>query len=100
MLYQFRAADGTELEREYPMGRAPKIGTWIRVRGIRYRRVPSLGAASMLNPIDHMTSVQLPLKWPFAPSHDKKGQPRFKNFREVRESITRARHAGEPVGWD
>lgn len=100
MLYLFRAADGTLLEREYPVGKAPLIGKSIRVGGIRYTRVPSLGATAIPNNIDHMTSVQLPLKWKYAKSWDAKGQPRFQNMGEVREAMARANHDGERVGWD
>lgn len=99
--YVFVASDGAVLEREYPIGKAPKIGRSIKSKGKRYMRVPSIGLqAQMVNNIAYMTSVQLPLKWPFAPGHDARGQPRFQNFREVRESIARAKHAGEPVDWD
>lgn len=101
MLYQFVARDGTLLERDYPMGKAPKIGCSIKVGKQRYTRVPSMGVeASLANDIDELTSVQLPLKWPFAPGHDARGQPRFQNYREVKEAIAKAKHAGEPVDWD
>lgn len=102
MLYQFAARDGSIVEREYPIGKAPKIGRSIRVKGKRYMRIPSLGLQACMpsNFGKGMTSVQLPLKWPFAPRHDGRGQPRFENIREVRESIAKATHAGEPVHWD
>lgn len=82
------------------MGKAPLIGTWIRSKGKRYRRIPAYAEPFLPNPVDHMTSNQLPFNWPYAPRHDARGRPQFQNMREVREAMAKANQHGEVVDWE
>ena len=50
MIYEFRTEAGERVELDYPIGRAPKIGSWVTRGGRRLRRVPSVGAAPYVEP--------------------------------------------------
>lgn len=106
MLYLFRAKDGSEIEVEREIGKAP-VGSYARRNGKRYRRVIDL-APPLVQADIHFASSQMPLNWrdkngkPFNTSgYDARGQPRFGSMREVKEAIQKAKAAGEPIhGYD
>lgn len=101
MIFLFVAEDGTPLELDFPIGQCPvKIGDELEHEGRKWMRVPAIPLAQVAGNM-HFTSVQLPFNYPFAPRHDKRGQPQFDSMKEVRECIAKAKNAGEPLhGWD
>ena len=94
MMYEFRAKDGTELLRQYPVDKAPEIGSWVTVKGKKYQRLPP--KAQVLTPNYACKGASsLPRWWPCASDHDAEGRPRFKDKKAVDEAMAKARHTGE-----
>lgn len=52
MRYEFEAADGTRIEVDLPMNKAPKLGSQVKRGGKVYRRVPSVPQRPMIE-ADH-----------------------------------------------
>lgn len=108
MEYVFRADDGSTITRDYPVGRAPKIGNEISVAGKRYRRAavaPGVGVKANYVVGHSLRKKGLPL----APDYDalgiecikegrNKDKPVFRNLNQVREFVARDDHKITPNG--
>ena len=53
--YEFRAGDGSVIERDYPMCKAPPLGRVVRANGKVYRRIMSLPRIA----VEHIDCVSM-----------------------------------------
>lgn len=92
-VYEFRDRSGRVHEMSYPVGKAPLIGTWVRLPGgVRAQRIPpSLGGMRVDKRSEGFVSNSLPRHWPYARDWDAQGKPRFSGRRDVEEAIARSR---------
>jgi hypothetical protein len=91
-VFQYKNADGTLLEREYPIGRAPDK---VRVQDVVYHRVLSVPSV-LVRPGVRFTSNVVGLNDPDAPRKDARGRAQFDGMQEVREF--QAKKSGEGNG--
>lgn len=89
--YQFEADDGRVLERDYPFGKAPTLGSVVEIDGVRCTRVVSEHLARATETVNPFVSMSLPPWEPGAkryvtdPSDLNYGQPIFHSRREADE---------------
>lgn len=92
-MYEFQSADGQLHERHYEMGKAPKIGKWIKAGGVRMRRLAPVTTDNSMRGIKCLDvaheAVGMPNRRhgidPAVPRYSKDGFPVFLNMREIRE---------------
>lgn len=99
-IYEFLTPQGGVVCREYPMGKAPKIGATIRVRGQRLKRLPpSWGAGGPdrgIKCVDYgHEAVGMLNKRHYGPQpgvkrYSKDGFPVFSTRQEIREYEARS----------
>lgn len=91
MIYLFEKDDGSIVEIEYPIGKAPKIGTSIRRKGQKLTRI-CVAPQAKVAPNAKFVSHSLPRWWPHAKEHEPgTGKPRFNSIHEVRNAEARSR---------
>lgn len=84
--YEFQSKDGDVIEREYAMGKAPKIGKSITVKGKKYTRIVSTSQPEVRYFDPCFVSHSLPRWHPDAPHHESgTGKPCFRSMREIKE---------------
>lgn len=102
-LYPFRADDGTEIERLYPMREAPPLGTEIEQDGKVYRRVVARMAGIQDRGFMPFVDMTVMDHHPAAPRVNKDGRPVFLSQREVNDFIARHNDSGtstKRMVWD
>jgi hypothetical protein len=104
MIYTFQARDGSTVEREYPMARAPRLGTRIRVKGKTYRRVLDYGARSHIaveHDVKHaawaLTKAQAKR---YCKKFDEYGHGIMVDRREIENVQARMKDDGVPLKYD
>lgn len=60
--YEFRTEDGRIVTKLYEPARAPSIGKWVKVKGERAQRVPSIPQHPIVKETRHV-GYTLPRKW-------------------------------------
>jgi hypothetical protein len=103
VIYLFRAADGSETEREYPMGKAPCLGEAVVVHGKTYRRCYDI-AALKVAPNIRSRSHQLPSWYGFRNSDTVWARHLRKlgldNTSANRQMCVKAQRAPKPAQFD
>lgn len=92
MIYLFQDQKTEEVvEIDFPMGKAPKIGSTIDHDGKTLIRIPVMPEAKVA-PTAKFVSHSLPRWWPHAKDHEPgTGKPRFDSIHQVRESVARSK---------
>jgi hypothetical protein len=102
MLYLFQdVGTGKVVELDYPMGKAPKIGSSISKSGMTLVRIPVI-PEGLVRPDAKFVSHSLPRNWPHAKDHEPgTGKPRFNSIHEVREAEAKSRDTkADAVAYD
>jgi hypothetical protein len=88
LIYQFKASDGSLIERDLPIGTAPES---VRSKGKRFERVYTAPVLRVARNV-HLESASLPRWWPYAKDHNPKtGKPRFDSNRALNEAVAASR---------
>lgn len=109
VLYEFQGSGGERIERDYPMGKAPKIGRSITVDGKKYRRIPPSpppGSMRGVRCTDYtheavgMLNERHYGKDPDVPCYSQDGFPVFRTKRQIDEYAAKKRDRGSTLQYD
>lgn len=92
MIYLFQDKKTEEVvEIDYPIGKAPLIGSEVSRGGRVLIRIP-IAPQAKVAPTAKFVSNSLPRNWPYAKDHEPgTGKPRFHSIHEVKEAVARSK---------